>query len=237
MLQEGKRRVGGSSLELRSESLHNISYQTLLTSETLEPIAKISGIILSGGKSSRMGKNKAFIEIDGVPIIQRICNLFKTLFSEILIVTNEAELFQAFEEARIHTDLIPDQGVLGGLYTGIFYASYPYAFCVACDMPFLRGPLIRYLIGKIENYEVVVPKTRDGLQPLHAIYSKNCLGPIKKIMEQGKLKVIDVYPMVRVNVVREDEFLSLDPTRESFLNVNTPEELRLIEKPRGILRG
>ncbi|MGQ9645264.1 MAG: molybdenum cofactor guanylyltransferase [Thermodesulfobacteriota bacterium] len=202
----------------------------------MKSISEISGIILSGGKSSRMGKNKAFIEIDGAPIIQRIYDLFKTLFPEILIITNEAELFQTIE-AKIYTDLVPDQGVLGGLYTGIFYANNPHAFCVACDMPFLKGPLIRYLIEKIDDYEVVVPKTRDGLQPLHAIYSKSCLGPIKKIMDQGKLKITDIYPMVKVNIVKEDEFLHLDPTRESFLNVNTPEELMLIEKPRGVLRG
>jgi molybdopterin-guanine dinucleotide biosynthesis protein A len=202
----------------------------------LEAITNISGIILSGGKSSRMGKNKAFIEIDGVSIIQRIYNLFKTLFSEIVIVTNELELFQNFQ-AKIYRDLIPDQGVLGGLYTGIYYSSFPHAFCVGCDMPFLNGSVIRYLIEKRKDYDVVVPKTKDGLEPLHAIYSKNCLDPIRKIMEHKQRKIIDLYPMVKVNIVEESEFRSLDLTRESFLNVNTPEELRLIKKPKHLLQG
>jgi molybdopterin-guanine dinucleotide biosynthesis protein A len=198
----------------------------------LEAIANnISGIILSGGKSSRMGKNKAFIEIDGVPIIQRIHNLFKTLFSEIVIVTNEVELFQNFE-AKIYRDLIPDQGALGGLYTGIYYSSFLHAFCVACDMPFLKGSVIRYLIEKMEDYDVVVPRTKDGLHPLHAIYSRNCLDAIKKIIEHGQFKIMDFYPMVKVNIVEESEFRTLDLARESFLNVNTPEELRFIEKQR-----
>jgi molybdopterin-guanine dinucleotide biosynthesis protein A len=201
----------------------------------LEAKAKISGIILSGGKSSRMGKNKAFIEIDGVPIIQRIHNLFKTLFSEIVIVTNEVELFQNFE-AKIYRDLIPDQGALGGLYTGIYYSSFLHAFCVACDMPFLKGPVIRYLIEKMEDYDVVVPRTKDGLHPLHAIYSRNCLDAIKKIIEHGHFKIMDFYPMVKVNIVEESEFRTLDLARESFLNVNTPEELRLIEKQKHILQ-
>jgi molybdopterin-guanine dinucleotide biosynthesis protein A len=178
-----------------------------------------------------MGKNKAFIEIDGVPIIQRILNLFKTLFFEILIVTNEVELFQAFE-AKVYRDLIPGQGALGGLYTGIYYSSFPYVFCVACDMPFMRGPLVRYLIERIGDYDVVVPRTEDGLQPLHAIYSRNCLDPIGKIMENKQFKILDFYPMVRVNIVEENEFRTLDPLRESFLNVNTPEELRLIKRPK-----
>ena len=183
-----------------------------------------------------MGKNKAFIEIDGVPIIQRIQSLFKTLFSEILIVTNEVDLFQNLQ-AKIHRDLIPGQGALGGLYTGIYYSSFQHAFCVACDMPFLKGPVIRYLIQKINDYDVVVPRTKDGLQPLHAIYSRNCLDPIRKIMEQKQFKIIDFYPMVKVNIVEENGFRSLDSARESFLNVNTPEELGFMKKSKHLLQG
>ena len=104
-------------------------------------------------------------------------------------------------------------------------------------MPFLKGSVIRYLIQKIDNYDVVVPKTKDGLQPLHAIYSKNCLAPIRRIMEQKQFKIIDFYPMAKVKIVEENEFRSLDLARESFLNVNTPEELRLIREPKGILQG
>ena len=178
-----------------------------------------------------MGKNKAFIEIDGVPIIQRIHTLFKTLFPEIMIITNEVELFGHFE-AKVYRDLIPDQGALGGLYTGIYYSSFPYAFCVACDMPFLKGSVIRYLIEKVNDNDVVVPRTEGGLEPLHAIYSKNCLGPIRKIMEHKDFKVLDFYSMVKVNIVEESEFRSLDPSGESFLNVNTPEELTLLKKPK-----
>ena len=183
-----------------------------------------------------MGKNKAFIEIDGVPIIQRIYTLFKTLFSEIIIVTNEVELFENFE-ARIYRDLIPNQGALGGLYTGIYYSSFRNAFCVACDMPFLKASVIRYLVQKMEDHDVVVPRTKDGLEPLHAIYSKNCLDPIRKIMERKQFKVLDFYPMVKVNIVEESEFRTLDPARQSFLNVNTPEELSLAKKPKHAMQG
>jgi molybdopterin-guanine dinucleotide biosynthesis protein A len=189
---------------------------------------KITGIILCGGKSSRMGENKAFIQIDGIPIIQRTYLLFKTLFSEIIIVTNETESFMNFE-AKIHRDLIPDRGALGGLYSGIFYASSPHAFCVACDMPFLKGPVIQYILNQIEDQDVIVPKTKDGLQPLHAIYSKNCLGPIRTTMDQAKYKITDFYPRVNVKMIEENEFRSLDPTMESFINVNTPAELLLMK--------
>ena len=188
-----------------------------------------TGIILSGGKSTRMGENKAFIEIEGIPIIQRIHTLFEKLFKEIIIVTDQKERFSNIS-AKIYSDLIPNKGVLGGIYTGLFFSSFQYTFCVACDMPFLKESVIKFLLDKIENYEVVVPKTKDGFQPLHAIYSKNCLEPIKKIIEQNKFKILDLYPMVRAKIIMEKEFSYLDPMNKSFININTPEDLDHIKK-------
>ena len=176
-----------------------------------------------------MGENKAFIEIEGVPIIRRIYDLFKELFQEIIIVTNQKELFSNFD-SKIYSDLLPNKGVLGGLYTGIFLSTFNYSFCVACDMPFIKKPLVQYLMNHIQDDDVIVPRTKDGLQPLHAIYSKNCLDPIKKIMEQGKYSIIDFYDMVKVKIIQEDDFISLDPHRESFINVNTPIELLSIRR-------
>ena len=195
----------------------------------MEKKTNISGIILSGGKSIRMGENKAFIEIEGVPIIKRIQTLFERLFQEIIIVTNQKELFSALD-VKIYGDLIPNWGALAGLYTGLFFSSFPYSFCVACDMPYLNKSLIEYLINKIDDSDVIVPKTQDGLQPLHAIYSKNCLEPIRITIEQGKYKIIDFYPMVKIKTIGEHEFRSFDPMMESFVNVNTPEELLLVRK-------
>jgi len=195
----------------------------------LEPKHPISGIILSGGKSIRMGKNKAFIEIDGVPIISRISDLFKELFQEIIIVTNQKEIFKGFD-SRIYSDIIPNKGALGGLYTGIFFSTFYYSFCVACDMPFIKKSLVQYMIKNIEDADVIIPRTKDGLQPLHAIYSKKCLDPIKSTLEKGKFKIIDIYDLVKVKILEENSFISLDPFRESFINVNTPEELTSFRK-------
>ncbi|MGO8988947.1 MAG: molybdenum cofactor guanylyltransferase [bacterium] len=183
-----------------------------------------SGIILSGGKSIRMGQNKALIEIEGVPIINRIYDLFKELFEEVIIVTNHAASFKNFG-SKILQDLIPGRGALGGLYTGIFFSSFQYSFCVACDMPFLNKSLVQYLFENIRGDDVIVPRTTDGLQPLHAIYSKNCLAPMQRIIEKGGYRIIDFYKMVRVKIVDEKDFLFLDPCKQSFINVNTPEEL------------
>ncbi len=176
-----------------------------------------------------MGQNKAFIEIDGISIINRIVALFNELFQEIIIVTNEKELFYSFD-SKIYSDLIPNKGALGGLYTGIFFSSFPFSFCVACDMPFINKSIVHYLIQNLKEYDVIVPQTKDGLQPLHAIYSKNCLRPIKNMIEQGKYKILDFYHLVRVKIVDEEHFIQLDPKRESFLNINTPDELNSIRK-------
>jgi len=200
----------------------------------LETKYKTTGIILSGGKSIRMGENKAFIDIEGVPIINRIHNLFKELFQEIIIVTNQKELFSNFE-SKIYSDLLPNKGALGGLYTGIFYSTFNYSFCVACDMPFIKKSLVQYLLNHIIDDDVIVPRTKDGLQPLHAIYSKNCLEPIKKVIEQRKYKILDFYDMVKVKIIKEKDFISLDPLRESFINVNTPVELLSIKRDKNFL--
>jgi molybdopterin-guanine dinucleotide biosynthesis protein A len=190
---------------------------------------KMTGVILSGGKSVRMGQNKAFIKIEGIPIINRIYILFKELFEEVMIVTDQKELFTNFD-SNIFPDLLPNMGALGGLYTGIFYSTYHYSFCVACDMPFIKKPLVQYLIENIRNEDVIVPRTTDGLQPLHAVYSKNCLGPIKRVIDQGKYKIIDFYDLVKVKILEQKDFASLDPLRESFINVNTPKELISLRK-------
>ena len=184
----------------------------------------ITGIILSGGKSTRMGENKAFIEIGGIPILKRIHTLFEKLFNEIIIVTNDKDLFANFP-ARIYSDLFPNHGVLAGLYTGLFFSSFHHSFCVACDMPFLKESMIDYLLQEMGDYDVIVPRTDEGPEPLHAVYSKNCLDPIKKVIEEGRYSILDFYPMVRVKTIGPQELISVDPSMESFINVNTPEEL------------
>ena len=180
-----------------------------------------------------MGRDKAFIEIDGIPIIQRIYNIFEKLFNEIIIVTNQKELYSDFK-SKIVSDLIINNGALGGLYTGLFFSSNPYSFCVACDMPFLKESMIQYLIKQANGYDVIVPRTEDGLQPLHAVYSKNCLESIKNIIGIGKYKIIDFYPLVKTKIIEESEFISLDINlnlmRESFVNINTPGELNFLKE-------
>jgi len=191
----------------------------------------ITGIILAGGKSIRMGQDKAFIEINGVPIILRVFAVLDRLFRETIIVASQKETYAELN-IPVYSDLVPGQGALGGLYTGLLHSTFPYSFCVACDMPFLDRALIEYLLTRIDQYDAVVPRTSDGLQPLHAIYSKQCLEPIRHLLDLEKTKIMDFYPLIRLHIVDEKDFLTLDPERKSFTNVNTPEELQMLQKQR-----
>jgi len=185
---------------------------------------KITGIILAGGKNLRMGKNKAFLEVNGQRIIDRIREIFADLFNEVLLVTN-SPLEYGYLNLRMVADLCPGKGALGGLYTGLFHASCSHAFVAACDMPFLNKALISHLSALSPGYDIVIPKPDDGLQPLHAVYSQKCLPFMENLLRQDNLKIIDFFPKVKKREVVTKEILQFDPHLISFLNINTPEDL------------
>jgi molybdopterin-guanine dinucleotide biosynthesis protein A len=187
----------------------------------------MTGIILAGGKSRRMRRNKAFLDAGGVPLFERVYSVFREIFSEIIIVVNNARLFERYE-AHVQNDIISNKGALGGLYTGLFHSSSYHAFCSACDMPLLNPRLIKYLTDQRDGYDVIVPKTNDGLHPLHAIYSKNCLDPMKQLLDHGDLKITNFFSRVRVRYIEETEIRKFDPHMRSFVNVNTQEEMKMV---------
>lgn len=188
----------------------------------------MTGIILAGGKNSRMGVNKAFLEINGIRLIDRVLSVFKELFSEILIVTNDPLSYAGFSSSVIVTDIYKNKGALGGIYSGLFFASNDYSFVTACDMPYLNKDFISYLAQQAEKNDIVVPQLSDGFQPLYAVYSKNCLAPIKRNLEADKLKITGFYKGMRVLTVTEEIINSFNENGKLFLNINTPKELEKI---------
>ena len=191
----------------------------------------MTGIILAGGKSSRMGENKAFIDAGGIPLFERVYRTFREIFPEIIIVANDAARFEEYE-ARLQNDILLNKGPLGGLYTGLFYSPSYHAFCTACDMPLLNPRLIEYMMEERDGYDVILPKTRDGLHPLHAIYSKKCLSPMRQLLDRDDLKIVNFFHRVRVRYIDETEIRKVDPHMSSLINVNTEEEMEAV---RGIL--
>ncbi|MCX5833289.1 MAG: molybdenum cofactor guanylyltransferase [Deltaproteobacteria bacterium] len=185
----------------------------------------VTGIILSGGKSNRLGGlNKAFIEIRGERLIEKTLRLYRELFEEILIVTNSPLDYLEFD-VKIVTDIIPGKASLGGIYTGLFFANSEYAFVTACDMPFLNAQFIRSMMEKTGQHDIIIPRSADGLQPLHAIYSRKLLKPIRRLIDADHLKITELFKKSKVLEIPREEILSFDPEERLFMNINTPEDL------------
>jgi molybdopterin-guanine dinucleotide biosynthesis protein A len=153
--------------------------------------------------------------------------IFKELFQEVILSTN-SPLDYLDHDAIIVTDIIKDKGALGGIYTGLFFASHEHAFVSACDMPFLNKSFIKYMIEHCGNNDIIVPKSSDGLQPLHAIYSRRCLPAIKRKIDRDQLKITGFYKGLKTLEIPEDVTKSYDPEGKMFINVNTREDLEKI---------
>ncbi len=184
----------------------------------------VSCIVLAGGRSSRLGVDKAFLEIGGKPIVERVVKRMTAIADEVLLVTNTPEQF-AYLGLRMVRDVQPGQGVLGGLYSGLLVAGNDYSLVVACDMPFLDLKLLRYMVLLTPEQDVVIPCVGDMLEPLHAIYSRSCLKPIERALSCGERRVVGFFPEVRVRYVDQREVDILDPRHLSFFNINTPQDL------------
>lgn len=188
----------------------------------------MTGIVLAGGKSSRMGFNKALIEFGGRRLIEATVDCLAALFPEVLIIANDPPLY-AYLGRKVVPDLIPESGSLGGIYTGLSVASHPTSFFAACDMPFLNADLITLLVHEAEGWDAVVPLVGGELQPLHAVYAKTCLPFMKEAIGGGVLKIARFFPKVKVKIIEEPALRAVDPHLLGFMNVNTPLELERAE--------
>lgn len=191
----------------------------------------ITGVILGGGQSRRMGRDKRRLEWEGEPFLDRVSRLMSALFEEVLVVTAQEDYDCSHLPVRLVTDKIPKKGSLGGLYTGLMEAKNTVTFVVACDMPFLNRESISRLC-LLSDSDVVVVKLSTGLQPLHARYSKSCIPIIEKMIQEEDLKIQDLVtqPGLSVEIIRESLFDDIDPHRQSFMNINTPADLEFARK-------
>jgi molybdopterin-guanine dinucleotide biosynthesis protein A len=183
-------------------------------------------VVMAGGKSSRMGTDKAMLYFDGQKMIERtLCVLKEVFHLRPLIVTNTPELYEGLE-ADVVTDIIKDSGPLAGIHTALSLAGTPYIFVVACDMPLLSAPFIKVVLSELDDNDVVIPfESETKNHPLHAIYSARCLPYIEKCLNQKKQRIIAFFPDVKVKEVDVLKYESLR-AEQSCINVNTPEELK-----------
>jgi molybdopterin-guanine dinucleotide biosynthesis protein A len=184
----------------------------------------VTGFILLGGKSSRYGSNKAFVEIDGVRLLDRVARVMKSIFHRIVLLTNTPQEY-AYLEMPMVEDLIKGLGPMGGIYTGLMTLSDQAGFFVACDMPFLSESLIRHMVDVRGDFDVVVPRMDWMLEPLHALYSKKCLPVIHEAIGRDQHQILKCFAELRVRYVDEEELRLWDPELRSFFNINKPQDL------------
>ncbi len=187
----------------------------------------ISGAILAGGKSTRMGHNKAVLEVGGRRLIDRLIEGLGQIVSEVMIVADTQAPYAELG-VQVVPDMIPEKGALGGIYTATAVATHPWVFVMACDMPFFNPNLIRYLASLRSDCDAVVPYT-DDWEPLYALYAKTCLPHMEQQIHSGDLKAARFLPRVRVRRVGMEELAAHDPHGLSLFNMNTPEELAQAE--------
>lgn len=190
-----------------------------------------TGIILAGGTNKRLpGKKKIFHKINGVSMLERLCEIFNNVFKETILVVKDPKEFSSFN-MTIVTDIIPLQCSLAGIHTGLFYSSFPYSFISACDMPFLEERTIRYIISNAKHeYQVVIPATKDGLEPLAAVYSKKCLLLIEEKLKKNIFRIQKSFKKDKMKIIPVKEFEKLDLNMNFAFNINTRQDLELAKK-------
>jgi molybdopterin-guanine dinucleotide biosynthesis protein A len=183
----------------------------------------VSAAIMAGGRSMRMGQDKAWIELDGEPLIKRVADVLGELADEVIVVANDPR----YESLglRVVRDRWPQGGALGGIATGIGAATHDTVLVAACDMPFLSVDVWRVLLGHAGEADVVIPKIDGEYETMHALYTKACVPQMARAIAENRLRVISFFDQVRVLAIEEPELRAADPTLRSFTNVNTPEEL------------
>lgn len=190
-------------------------------------ISEVTGVLLAGGKSRRMGKDKRYLLVGERTLLERSLEILQTVFRQVVVVIAQDSASLESVASPVVRDLIPDCGSLGGLYTGLKQASTEHVFVVACDMPFLSPLVIRHFVNLRMQADIVMAKLANGLHPMHAVYGKACLPHLEQMIKVRNLKIQDLASesALRVHFVTATDLAAIDPTARSFYNVNTLTDL------------
>jgi molybdenum cofactor guanylyltransferase len=187
---------------------------------------EVTGVLLAGGKSRRMGEDKRHLVVGEQTLLERGLAVLQSIFREVLVVIAQ-DSPPLKVAARVVRDLVPDCGSLGGLYTGLTQATTPYIFVVACDMPFLNQTVITQFTSRRGTADIVMARLADRLHPMHALYSKRCVPALEEMIRARQLKIQEIVSQssLRVRYVTEADLRTIDPSGHSFYNVNTMADL------------
>jgi len=202
-----------------------------------------SAVIIAGGQSRRMGQDKRRLRLwgeAGPTLLEHTVAVAAGLCAEVVVVLNDAEGWPGLA-ARTVPDAYPDGGALGGIATGLAAAQHDAALVLAADMPFLNTALLAAMLARPRDYDALLPRSPEpgaarntlDLEPLHAVYRRTCLAPIRATLEAGQRRIAAFFPLVRLAYVEPDEIARHDPLGRAFLNLNTPEQLELARRELG----
>ena len=187
------------------------------------PTGGVTGVILAGGQSSRMGSNKALLPYRGGRFIVAIYRQLAAICDDMLVVTNTPEQYD-FLNCRMVPDIHLGMGALAGLHAGLSNSRTTHIFAVACDMPYLNSTLIKALVSQRHRSDIIIPEGEYGLEPLHAVYSRSCLPAMETALLSGRRRLVSFFPDVQVRKIPCQELRTMDPELDSFCNINTPAE-------------
>jgi molybdopterin-guanine dinucleotide biosynthesis protein A len=188
---------------------------------------KITCAILAGGKSTRMGQDKATIKIGEKALIHLVYDKVKEVFDDVLIISRLHNAIESID-APVLKDIVPFGNSMTGIASALLYSETPYTFVVACDMPFLSTEAFRYMVKEATGEDIIIPKTKLGFEPLHAIYNKSCIAHLLRLIEQNRFKITGVLPFVSVKELKEHPcfFRNGNPV---FTNINVMNDLSMVE--------
>lgn len=187
----------------------------------------VTGIILAGGKSSRMGSDKGMLDLSGKKFIEHIITAIKPKVDQVIIIANN-DNYNAYGYP-VYKDLITERGPIGGIYTGLTYSTTEKNIVVSCDIPFITSSLVQHIIEHSAGADIAVPIYKGNIEPLCSVYNKSITEEIGKLINKGELKMLKVIQHLMTREVVINETLKFY-TDDLLLNINTPEELKIQKK-------
>lgn len=180
--------------------------------------------ILAGGRSVRMGRDKATAQFHGAPLVKEVYDRVREVFDDIMVVSSVHGAIEGVD-APLVKDILPIQSPVVGIATALIHSVRPRVFVVACDMPFLSVEAIRCIIAEARGEDITIPMAEGYYQPLHAMYARSCLAPLLRLIGLSQLKVSGILPYVSVKTVSDRPCFYTKKGSLVFSNINTPEEL------------
>jgi molybdopterin-guanine dinucleotide biosynthesis protein A len=193
---------------------------------------KMRVVLLAGGMSKRMGRDKLFLPIKGKPFLQLMIE--RLLHSDFLvsIITNKGKVeniknilpSSIVDKVSIFEDVYPDKGPVGGIYSGLLYSSEPFVFVLAADLPFFKPELMKAMEESFVNQTALIPETEKGYEPLFAIYGKKSQAVFLRMIQEDDLKISNSYQILSTSFFTPEMISKYDPTNQSFININTQQD-------------